>query len=101
ISQKCKCAGEEKISHYLGPLKTSWTQPKSKGTRLILHWWSPGIISFTMSIVAPLRFRPAQARLSLMESSCTSNGLSQKHVRHPRGALINNILQDQIQVNHT
>ena len=44
--------------------------------------------------VAPLRFKPAQARLSLMESSRTSNGLSQKHVRHPRGMLINYILTE-------
>src|SRR6266542_6882924 len=41
--------------------------------------------------VAPLRFKPAQERLSLMESSRTSNGPSQKHVRHPRGMLINYI----------
>src|SRR6266511_4469737 len=44
-----------------------------------------------MPTVAPLRFRPAQVRLYLMESSRTSNGLSQKHVRHPRGTLINYI----------
>src|SRR5438105_1816032 len=51
-----------------------------------------------MPAVAPLQFRPAQGRLSLMESSRTSNGLSRKHVRHPRGTLINYILQDRIQV---
>ena len=51
--------------------------------------------------VAPLRFRPAQVRLSLMESSRTSNELRWKHVRHTRGKLINYIFQDRIQVNHT
>ena len=51
--------------------------------------------------VAPLRFNPVQERLFLMESSRTSNRLSRKHVRHPRGMLINYILQDRILVNHT
>src|SRR6266508_1391446 len=59
------------------------------------------LASRSMCTVAPLRFRSAQMRLSLMESSRTSNELSRKHVRHPRGMLINYILQDRIQVNHT
>src|SRR5438034_11100672 len=58
----------------------------------------PSSTSSIKGNVAPLQFRPAQVRLSLMESSRTSNGLSRKHVRHPRGTLINYILQDRIQV---
>src|SRR5438128_11704503 len=39
----------------------------------------------------PHEFNPAQVRLSIMESSRTSNGLNRKAVRHPCGTLINYI----------
>src|SRR5205809_4749933 len=41
--------------------------------------------------VATSRINPAQVRLSVLESSRTSNGLTLKAVRHPRGTLINYI----------
>src|SRR6266498_1186100 len=37
----------------------------------------------------PHEFNPAQVRLSIMESSRTSNGLNRKAIRHPYGTLIN------------
>ena len=39
----------------------------------------------------PHEFNPAQVRLSIMESSRTSNGLNRKAIRHPYGTLINYI----------
>src|SRR5207237_77358 len=39
--------------------------------------------------VAPSKINPAQVRLSVLESSRTSNGLTLKANRHPRGMLIN------------
>src|SRR5205809_6014860 len=44
--------------------------------------------------VATSRINPAQVRLSVLESSRTSNGLTLKAVKHPRGTLINYILPD-------
>src|SRR6266540_806641 len=39
----------------------------------------------------PPRINPAQVQLSVLESSRTSNGITLKAVRHPRGTLINHI----------
>src|SRR6266540_1662012 len=42
-------------------------------------------------MLQPSQINQAQVRLSVLESSRTSNGLTLKAVRHPRGTLINYI----------